>query len=155
MTGNKRRGASFPLGLGGPSVLMVLAVLCLVVFGLLSLMSARADLRLSARAAESTAAYYARESEANLALFEICEAFANVRAGAVPFGEAVAAAGRIEGVTVALEGGDAVITLHRDAGTHLLDAQLRASPAGDLYEARALTITPHKFDYDRRPLDVL
>lgn len=51
---NKRR----PGGMGASSILMIFVVLALTTFGILSFLSARADLRLTERAADHTVAYY-------------------------------------------------------------------------------------------------
>lgn len=61
---NKRR----PGGMGASSILMIFVVLALTTFGILSFLSARADLRLTERAADHTVAYYKadRGSEAEL-----------------------------------------------------------------------------------------
>lgn len=60
--------------LGGSSLLMVFGVLCLTVFALLCLSSVQAEWRLSQAAANSAAAYYDAENEAE-------EIFARLRLG--------------------------------------------------------------------------
>ena len=61
-----------PPAVGGVSLLVVFAVLCLTVFALLSLSTVRADARLSEASAQSVADYYAAD----------CEAQKNTRAAA-------------------------------------------------------------------------
>lgn len=54
-----------PIGIGVITVLMVLLVLTLSVFSALTMTSARADLSLSRRNAETVSAYYAADAEAS------------------------------------------------------------------------------------------
>ncbi len=71
---NKKR-SSAPVG--ASSLLTIFAVLCLVVFALLSLSTARAGEGLSRQSARSVADYYAAEAQAQLYLAEL-------RAGEIP-----------------------------------------------------------------------
>ena len=64
---------------GGSSLLVIFAVLCLTVFALLSLSTVQADGRLSQATAESVSAYYAADREAE-------ERFARIRGGELPEG---------------------------------------------------------------------
>lgn len=61
---------SSPPAVGGSSLLVMFAVLCLVIFALLSLSTMTADVSLSERSAQAVAEYYAadREAERILAL---------------------------------------------------------------------------------------
>lgn len=68
-----------PAAVGGISLLVVFAVLCLAVFAVLSLSSVRAEGRLSAASAEAVRAYYEADCEAE-------EILARLRAGIVPEG---------------------------------------------------------------------
>ncbi len=68
-----------PTAVGGSSLLVIFAVLCLTVFAVLSLSSVRADGRLSEASAESVRAYYEADCEAE-------EILARIRAGNVPDG---------------------------------------------------------------------
>lgn len=68
-----------PPALGGSSLLVVFAVLCLTVFALLSLSTVRADGRLGDAAADAVAGYYQADSQAQ-------EILARLRAGEVPEG---------------------------------------------------------------------
>lgn len=54
----KRKSPSFHLGTGSSFILMIFVLLCLVVFAVLSLVSANADWKLGDRLAQRTAAYY-------------------------------------------------------------------------------------------------
>lgn len=72
----KRKKISASLGVGSSSLLMIFIVLCLVVFAVLSLVSASADNRLSQKLAERTAAYYDACNTAEDILMEIDEQLA-------------------------------------------------------------------------------
>ena len=63
---------SSPVGVGVITILTVLLVLCLTIFASLTLTSARADLALSQRNAETVRAYYRADAEA----VELYRAFA-------------------------------------------------------------------------------
>ena len=69
----KREQTSFPVT-GGSSLLVIFAVLCLVVFALLSLSTVQAQKRLSEATAQATDQWYASDLQAQ-------EIFAKLRAG--------------------------------------------------------------------------
>lgn len=71
-----------PPAVGGISLLVVFAVLCLTVFALLSLSTVRADARLSEASAQAVADYYAADCQAQ-------EILAQLRAGGHPEGVTV------------------------------------------------------------------
>ena len=54
----KQKSPSFRLGTGATLIFMIFVLLCLVVFAVLSLVSAEADWKLGDRLAQRTAAYY-------------------------------------------------------------------------------------------------
>ena len=64
---------------GGSSLLVIFAVLCLTVFALLGLSMVQADGRLSQTTAQSVAAFYAADCQAE-------EIFARLRSGEMPAG---------------------------------------------------------------------
>jgi len=68
-----------PPAVGGASLLVVFAVLCLTVFALLSLTTVQADRRLADASVQSVTDYYAADYEAQVIL-------AHLRAGEVPEG---------------------------------------------------------------------
>ncbi len=68
-----------PPALGGSSLLVVFAVLCLTVFALLGLSTVRADGRLAEAATEAVSAYYRADAEAQ-------EILARLRSGTMPEG---------------------------------------------------------------------
>ena len=55
MSDNKR---AFTMNIGLPSILLIFVVLCLVSFGVLSLVSANADRKLSKKVLDRSTAYY-------------------------------------------------------------------------------------------------
>lgn len=67
---------------GGSSLMVIFAVLCLVIFAVLSLSTAQAEMRLSRSSAEAVREYYLAEAEANRILSDI-------RSGRVPDGVGV------------------------------------------------------------------
>lgn len=75
---DKRRRFSPPV-VGGSSLLVMFAVLCLTVFALLALSTVQADRRLSDASARSVEAYYEADCRAE-------EIFARIRAGETPEG---------------------------------------------------------------------
>ena len=60
----KRGTSGPPAAVGGSSLLVIFAVLCLTVFALLTLSTAAADSRLSQDAAAAVEAYYQADSQA-------------------------------------------------------------------------------------------
>ena len=67
----KRKSASFGMGTGTTSLLMIFVLLCLVVFAVLSLVSANAGFKLADRLAQRTAAYYAASQKGQQRLEEL------------------------------------------------------------------------------------
>ena len=61
---SKRGTSGPPAAVGGSSLLVIFAVLCLTVFALLTLSTAAADSRLSQDAADAVEAYYQADSQA-------------------------------------------------------------------------------------------
>ena len=77
----KKKRISAPV-VGGSSLLVIFAVLCLTVFALLSLSTVQAEKRMADAAAEAVTAYYAADLQAQ-------EVFARLRAGETVTGVAV------------------------------------------------------------------
>ena len=73
---DKRRRFSFPV-VGGTSLLVIFAVLCMTVFALLSLSTVLADGRLNQASVEAVSAYYTADTQAE-------EIFAKLRQGELP-----------------------------------------------------------------------
>ena len=70
------RKTDTPAAVGGSSLLVIFAVLCLTIFALLSLSTVQADGRLTAISAEAVRAYYEADAKAEAIL-------ANLRCGVV------------------------------------------------------------------------
>lgn len=85
MAEREREGFS-PPAVGGSSLLVVFAVLCLTVFALLSLSTVRADVRLADASAQAVADYYAADCRAQ-------EILARLRNGERPEGVAFSGSG--------------------------------------------------------------
>lgn len=66
-----RNKSQFSMNIGLPSILLILVVLCLVSFGVLSLVSANSDRKLSQKVLTRSAGYYAVCNEAEETLADI------------------------------------------------------------------------------------
>lgn len=100
-----------PPAVGGSSLLVIFAVLCLTIFALLGLGTVQADRRLSDASAEAVYGYYAADCQAEAIL-------ARLRAGDVP-----------EGVT-ALPG-DTYVCTCPISDTQVLEVEVRVTGAED------------------------
>ena len=78
MRGREKRGFSVPV-VGGSSLLVIFAVLCLTVLAMLSLSTARSSAELSRASADAAAAYYEADAQAE-------EILARLRGGETPEG---------------------------------------------------------------------
>ena len=88
MNDRQERRESSPI-IGGSSLLVIFAVLCLTVFALLSLSTAQAEKRLSDASAQAVAGYYDADSAAEAIL-------AQLRAGETPEGVTALGGGRYQ-----------------------------------------------------------
>lgn len=79
MDAERKRERFSPPAVGGISLLVVFAVLCLTVFALLSLTTVRADSRLADASAQAVSGYYAADRQAQ-------EILARLRMGELPEG---------------------------------------------------------------------
>ena len=66
-----KKNAEFSLNIGLPTILLIFVVLCLISFGILSLVSANADWKLSQKLLSRSSSYYQACNEAELFLAEI------------------------------------------------------------------------------------
>ena len=64
MSNSKHKSASFPTIVGGSSLLVIFAVLCLTIFTLLALSTAQANARLLSASTQAVAAYYSADLKA-------------------------------------------------------------------------------------------
>ena len=67
---SRKKQSSFS-SIGITSLVLIFVMLCLLTFSVLSLVTARADLRLSQKNAERTSAYYDAENRANDILLSV------------------------------------------------------------------------------------
>lgn len=72
---NQQSGSGSSMGVGVSSILMIFVALCLTIFATLSFLSANADWKLSQKAADSVAAYYQADAEAERKFQQIAAAF--------------------------------------------------------------------------------
>lgn len=79
MNAERKRDSFSPPAVGGASLLVIFAVLCLTVFSLLSLTTVRADSKLSETSAQAVSDYYAADLKAQTIL-------AQLRSGEIPEG---------------------------------------------------------------------
>ena len=116
----KERKAAMP-AFGASALLVVFSVLCLTVFAMLSLTTARAERRLSDASAAAVTAYYAADLEAE-------EIFARLRAGEQ--GENVAHVGGIYSYSCPISENQTLeVELEETAGAwKVLRWQVEASP---------------------------
>ncbi|MDD3242620.1 MAG: hypothetical protein PHD32_02715 [Eubacteriales bacterium] len=80
----KNEPHSFPVTLGAPSVLAIFLVLCLAVFGVLSLVTTRSENLLARSTASSVLAYYAADAQAQTLLRDLDAAAAAHSAAELP-----------------------------------------------------------------------
>ncbi len=73
----KKNKRFFPPLVGGCSLLVIFAVLCLTVFAILTVSTAKAEQRLSKVSADAVSAYYKADAEAEII-------FSQIRSGNVP-----------------------------------------------------------------------
>ncbi len=79
---NQKNHSFVPPAVGGMSLLVAFAVLCLTIFSLLSLATVQADTRLADASAEAVSRFYAADCAAQ-------EILAQIRAGELPEGVSV------------------------------------------------------------------
>ena len=68
-----RKSSKSIISIGTTSIVLIFVLLCLLTFSVLSLVSAKANLSLSQKSADRTAAYYDAENQANEVLFTIID----------------------------------------------------------------------------------
>lgn len=109
----KKKAAGSALSIGGVSLLVVFAVLCLTVFALLSLSTVRASARLGSAAAQAIQDYYRADCQAQ-------EILASLRRGEAPDGveEEAQDGGRVCRYSVPI------------SETQQLEAEVRLDPDG-------------------------
>jgi hypothetical protein len=68
---NNKQKFKMPLGLGGPSIIMIFIILCLITLGSLALLTANNDWQLTQKTAQSVSAYYEADNKAEEQLADI------------------------------------------------------------------------------------
>ena len=116
---------------GGSSLLVIFAVLCLTVFALLGLSTVQADGRLSDASAEAVSAYYAADCQAEAIL-------ARLRAGEVP--EGVRQENDVYDYTVPIAPDRELQVSVRRAGETYTVLSWREVPTGDWQADERLTL---------------
>ena len=115
-------------GAGAPSILLILVVVCLTLFGVLALVAARNDAALTARTSAAAEAYYAADADAQRALASIDawilsgmdgqpEGVTLARTGSEAAFSVESGDGHTLFVTLALEGGGFRVTGYRYENT--------------------------------------
>ena len=132
MSDRSSKGSSFQTVNGGISLfLLTFIILCLVSFAALSIVSARADARLTEKYRQQTEYYYGARNEAQKFLQELDGgAGSSAGAGAAAGADVRAGAGAAAGADVrAGAGADGLVTRRFSAGPHM-DLILTVQPAG-------------------------
>lgn len=93
-----------PFSIGGISILTVFVMLCLTTFGVLTLATARAEMRLTQKNAQSVASYYAAASKTQEILAQIDGVLRAGVAQGKTEEEMIAEISRIEGVSFKMAG---------------------------------------------------
>lgn len=93
-----------PFSVGGISILMVFVMLCLTTFGVLTLVTARAEMRLTEKNAQSVTSYYASSSRLQEILAQIDGILQNGAAQGKTMGEMAKEISGIGGVSLAEQG---------------------------------------------------
>lgn len=102
--------------MGGISILMVFVVLCLTTFGLLTLATARAEMRLTEKNAQSVAAYYESSGRMQELLAEIDGALKEGREQGKERNEMIRKLTLIDGISVRDDGEEAVLEASVSSG---------------------------------------
>lgn len=108
-----------PPAIGGVSLLVVFAVLCLTIFALLGLTTVQADIRLASASAQAVTDYYAADCAAQ-------EILARLRAGELPDG--VSAVGELYSYSCPI--------------SETLELQVEVQVSGPSYEVLRWTASP-------------
>lgn len=93
-----------PFSIGGISILMVFVMLCLTTFGVLTLVTARAEMRLTEKNAQSVSSYYAAVSRSQEILAQIDGILKDGEAQGRTDGEIADEISRIEGANIEKQG---------------------------------------------------
>lgn len=97
-----KKGPSFGLNIGSSSILLIFVLLCLVSFATLSIISAKADNKLSRKVLDRTTAYYNACNEAETALAGVDSTLADIYASAANAEEYFATVGHTKSYTITI-----------------------------------------------------
>lgn len=100
-----------PFSMGGISILMVFVMLCLTTFGVLTLATARAEMRLTQKNAQSVASYYAAASKTQEILAQIDGILKNGASQGKTGEDMAKEISRIDGVSVKNEGAAKIVDI--------------------------------------------
>lgn len=100
----KRDDRKPPFSVGGISILMVFVMLCLTTFGVLTLVTARAEMRLTQKNAQSVTSYYASVSKTQEILAQIDSILQNGAAQGKTDEEMTKEISLLEGVSLKRQG---------------------------------------------------
>lgn len=149
------RAREYRIGPGASSLLLILLVLTLTTLGMLSLMSARADWKLSARARDMTQAYYAADAAVQERLMALDELLADARAGAKAEAEYRAAVAASLPDWASLSGDE--IAFSQDAGgSRVIEVRLQivGLAGGARYEILSYALVD-EMDWEAEPLELM
>lgn len=110
--------SSSGMGVGASSIMLIIVVVCLTLFGVLSYVTARNDAALSSRTKESVQRYYEADAAAQRGLMAVDEWIAGGMKG------------QPNGLTLADEGDGTVSFFVAAADTHILRVVLRIDDDG-------------------------
>ena len=129
----KKKSSSISLGPGAASLILIFVVLSMAILAMLSLITARNDLRLSDRSAEVAQAVYRLNEQAETRCSQLDEMLAGCAGEAADDGAylALVAEALPEGVT--LDG--RLLTWEESDGARTLSCALRAEPLGSAQRA--------------------
>ena len=139
MSDRSSKGSSFQTVNGGISLfLLTFIILCLVSFAALSIVSARADARLTEKYRQQTEYYYGARNEAQKYLQELDTGTGTGAGIDAATGTGAAAAGSGAGTGTAVVRADGLITRRFSAGPHM-DLILTVQPSGGQSPSTALS----------------
>lgn len=101
-TNQNKKEFSFGLNIGSSSILLIFVLLCLISFATLSIISAKADNKLSRKVLDRTTAYYNACNEAEKALAGVDSTLATVFANSANAEEYFATVGHSKSYTITI-----------------------------------------------------
>ena len=137
-----------PFSMGGLSILMVFVMLCLTTFGVLTLVTARAEMRLTQKNAQSVTSYYASSSRSQEILALIDGILQNGAAQGKTDEEIAKEISLIDGVSLQRQGTDKIVELSiSDGGVIGMQLQLVIDQNQKITVVRRSMTSNIDFDY--------